>query len=49
MTGRNKFSGLVTKLPGARQARIGRIAEMLREEMDLTQLREARALAGGSW
>lgn len=45
MTGRNKFSGLVAKMPAKRQARIGRIARTLREEMDLTQLREARSLS----
>ncbi len=45
MTGRRKFSGLVAKMPRQRQARIGRIAKTLRQEMDLAQLREARALS----
>jgi len=45
MTGRKKFSVLVAKMPAPRKARIGRIAEALRQEMDLTQLREARALS----
>lgn len=45
MTGRHKFSGLVAKMPRQRQARIGRIAKSLRQEMNLTQLREARALS----
>jgi hypothetical protein len=45
MTGRNKFSGLVAKMPRERQARIGRLAKAMRQEMDLAQLREARALS----
>jgi transcriptional regulator with XRE-family HTH domain len=45
MTGRRKFSDLVNKLPAERQARIGKIAAGLREEMDLAQLRMARQLS----
>ena len=45
MTGRHKFSDLVAKMPRQRQARVDRLARKLREEMDLTQLREARALS----
>ena len=45
MTGRNKFSELVAKMPRKRQARIARITAALRQEMDLAQLREARALS----
>src|SRR5260370_25027134 len=48
MTGRHKFSGLVAKMPRQRQARVGRIATTLRQEMDLAQLREARALSQAS-
>ena len=45
MTGRRKFSGLVAKMPRQRRARVARIAKTLRAEMDLAQLREARALS----
>jgi hypothetical protein len=45
MTGRHKFSDLVAKMPRKRQARIARMTDALREEMDLAQLREARALS----
>jgi predicted transcriptional regulator len=45
MTGRRKFSELVAKMPRRRQARIARITRTLRQEMDLSQLREARALS----
>jgi hypothetical protein len=45
MTGRHKFSALVAKMPRKRQARIERIATTLRRDMDLAQLREARALS----
>ena len=45
MTGRHKFSDLVAKMPRKRQARIERITKTLRQEMDLAQLREARALS----
>jgi DNA-binding XRE family transcriptional regulator len=45
MTGRHKFSGLVAKLPAKRRARVDRLAEEMREEMDLTQLRMARRLS----
>lgn len=45
MTGRRGFSDLVAKLPRERQARIGRLARKMRQDMDLTQLREARALS----
>ena len=49
MTGRRGFSDLVAKLPRERQARIGRLAKKMREDMDLAQLREARCslLAAG--
>src|SRR5262245_47002726 len=45
MTGRHKFSDLVAKMPPKRQAQIDRISKTLRREMDLAQLREARALS----
>jgi predicted XRE-type DNA-binding protein len=45
MTGRRGFSDLVAKLPRERQARIGRLAKKMRQDMDLAQLREARALS----
>lgn len=45
MTGRRRFSDLVAKLPRERQARIGRLARKMRQDMDLAQLREARALS----
>jgi transcriptional regulator with XRE-family HTH domain len=45
MTGRRGFSDLVAKMPAKRQARIGRIAKNMREDMNLTQLREARSLS----
>ena len=45
MTGRHKFSDLVAKMPCERQARIGRLTRAMRQEMDLTQLRKARALS----
>jgi predicted XRE-type DNA-binding protein len=45
MTGRNKFSNLVEKMPAERRARVDRIADELREEMDLAQLRTARQLS----
>ena len=45
MTTRHRFSDLVAKMPRQRQARIGRLAKKLHQEMDLTQLREARALS----
>ena len=45
MTGRHKFSELVAKMPPKRRARVDRMAEKLREEMDLTQLRTARQLS----
>lgn len=45
MTGRHEFSELVAKMPRKRQARVDRIAKELRAEMDLTQLRQARALS----
>ncbi len=45
MTGRNRFSELVAQMPPERRARIGRITEELREEMDLAQLRTARQLS----
>ena len=45
MTGRHGFSDLVGKLPRERQARIDRLAQKMRQDMDLTQLREARALS----
>lgn len=45
MTGRRKFSNLVAKMPRRRQARIERMTEALRQEMDLAQLRQARALS----
>lgn len=45
MTGRHKFSELQAKMPSQRQARIERISKTLRQEMDLAQLREARALS----
>jgi transcriptional regulator with XRE-family HTH domain len=45
MTGRRKFSELVGKMPPERRARVDRISDELREEMDLTQLRAARRLS----
>ena len=45
MTGRRGFSDLVAKLPRERQVRIGRLAKKMRQDMDLAQLREARALS----
>jgi predicted XRE-type DNA-binding protein len=45
MTGRRKFAGLVAKMPQKRQAHIDRLAAAMRDEMNLTQLREARALS----
>ncbi len=45
MTGRHKFSDLVAKMPRQRRARVDRLAKKMRKEMDLTQLREARALS----
>jgi len=45
MTGRHKFSELMGQIPPERRTRIDRIAEELREEMDLTQLRTARQLS----
>jgi len=45
MTGRHKFSALVAKMPPERRARVDRLSEELREEMDLTQLRTARQLS----
>ena len=45
MTGRHKFSGLVAKMPPERQARVARLTEDLRDEMDLAQLRAARKLS----
>jgi transcriptional regulator with XRE-family HTH domain len=45
MTGRHKFSELVENMPSERQSRIDAIANELREEMDLTQLRMARQLS----
>jgi transcriptional regulator with XRE-family HTH domain len=45
MTGRHKFSNLEAKLPPERRARIDRAAAKLRKEMDLAQLRMARALS----
>ena len=45
MTGRRGFSDLVAKLPRERQAGIGRLAKKMRQDMDLAQLREARALS----
>jgi DNA-binding XRE family transcriptional regulator len=45
MTGRRKFSELVARMPPERRARVERISEELREEMDLAQLRTARQLS----
>ena len=45
MTGRHKFSELVANLPSERRVRVDRMAEEMREEMDLTQLRTARQLS----
>lgn len=45
MTGRHKFTDLVAKLPPQRQARVAQMAEDMREEMDLAQLRTARQLS----
>lgn len=45
MTGRHKFSDLVETMPAERRVRVDRIAQELREEMDLTQLRTARRLS----
>ena len=45
MTGRRKFSDLVTAMPPAKRARVDRIAIEMREEMDLAQLRVARQLS----
>jgi hypothetical protein len=45
MTDRHKFSELVETMPPERRARVDRMAEELREEMDLTQLRTARQLS----
>jgi len=45
MTGRRKFSELVDAMPPERQARVDRMAETMRMEMDLTQLRMARQLS----
>lgn len=45
MTGRHKFSDLMAKMPRRRQARVVQMTKELRAEMDLTQLREARALS----
>jgi predicted XRE-type DNA-binding protein len=43
--GRHKFSGLVAKAPAKRRARVVRLAEEMREEMDLTRLRMTRRLS----
>lgn len=45
MTGRHKFSDLLAKLPPDRRTRVDRMAEEMREEMDLSQLRTARRLS----
>lgn len=45
MTGRNRFSELVAKMPPERRARIDQMTQELREEMDLAQLRTARQLS----
>lgn len=45
MTGRHKFAALMEKMPRKRRARIAQTTQALREEMDLAQLREARALS----
>jgi predicted XRE-type DNA-binding protein len=45
MTGRHKFSDLVTRMPPDRRSRVDQMAEKLRQEMDLTQLRMARRLS----
>lgn len=45
MTGRHKFSELVAKMPPDRRARVDRMSEELRGEMDLAQLRTARRLS----
>lgn len=45
MSGRHKFSKLQAKMPPERRARIDRMTEKLRKEMDLAQLRSARQLS----
>ena len=45
MTGRRKFSELVTAMPPARQARVENLSRDMREDMDLAQLRMARQLS----
>ncbi len=45
MTGRHKFSDLVEKMPPERRARVDRLAEGMRADMDLSQLRTARRLS----
>lgn len=45
MTKPRKFSALVARMPPERRARVARLAEDLREEMDLAQLRTARRLS----
>jgi hypothetical protein len=45
MTGRRKFADLIDKMPPERRARVDRLAEEMRAEMDLSQLRTARRLS----
>ena len=45
MTGRNKFSDLIDKMPPDRRLRVDQIAQELRQAMDLTQLRAARRIS----
>ncbi|HEY5105152.1 MAG TPA: XRE family transcriptional regulator [Caulobacteraceae bacterium] len=45
MTGRHKFTDLLEKMSPERRTRVGAIAQGLREEMNLTQLRAAHQLS----
>ena len=45
MTGHHKFSDLLAAMPPERQARVRQMAEEMRQEMDLAQLRTAHQLS----